>query len=110
MSQVGERRVGVKFCGGCNPQIDRSRLVEQLKEKLTCELQTVRDYDGGKWVVGILLCGCPTVCADRPEVRSLAQRWIVIGGATVESRAVPENDLASFVAFRINNLLDGEES
>ncbi|MGA2404809.1 MAG: hypothetical protein ABSG91_24420, partial [Syntrophobacteraceae bacterium] len=33
------RCVGVKYCGGCNPQIERSRFVDELKKKLARDLR-----------------------------------------------------------------------
>jgi hypothetical protein len=103
--------IGIKYCGGCNPLIERSQFVERLKEALPIDLQPTAGQDGDQWTLGILVCGCPVACADRPEVRELAQNWIVIGGPAVEQHAVPEKELAVVVASMIRELLtEGEES
>jgi hypothetical protein len=94
-------RVGVKYCGGCNPQIDRSRFVDELKAELSGDSHLIACNTGGQWETGILVCGCPVACADRPEVRQTAREWIVVGGQTVEQRAVPERELAAVVASHI---------
>jgi hypothetical protein len=105
------KRIGVKFCGGCNPQIERSEFVERLRDELPDDLQPTADQSGDKWNLGILVCGCPVACADRPEVRDLAQSWIVVGGPMVEQKAVPEKELANVVALKIKEIFtEGEES
>jgi 4-hydroxybutyrate CoA-transferase len=59
-------RIRIKYCGGCNPGYDRSRLVEQMK---------IRLKDGVEWVSSetesydlvIAIQGCETSCADLTE-------------------------------------------
>jgi 4-hydroxybutyrate CoA-transferase len=105
------KRIGVKYCGGCNPLIERSQFVARLKEELSVDLQPTAGQSGEKWDLGILVCGCPVACADRPEVRSLARSWIVVGGPTVEQKAIPEKELANVVALKIKKTVtEGEES
>jgi hypothetical protein len=105
------KRIGVKYCGGCNPLIERSEFVEKLKEELPGDLQPTAGQSGEKWNLGILVCGCPVACADRPEVRNLARNWIVVGGPMVEQKAIPEKELATVVASKIKAIFtEGEES
>ena len=59
-------RVALKFCGGCNPQIERGLLAKRIREGLP-----VSDF---QWVSGeedpdllILINGCATACADTAE-------------------------------------------
>ena len=98
-------RVGVKYCGGCNPQIDRSKFVDELEAELSGFLQLIACNDGRQWEIGIFVCGCPVACADRPEVRQTAREWIVVGGQTVEQRSVLEGELAPVVASLIKEKL-----
>jgi len=57
-------KVGIKYCGGCNPRYDRSSLVNQIvedyKEKITFENVKEKElYDSI-----IVVCGCGSRCAD----------------------------------------------
>ena len=104
------KRIGVKYCGGCNPQIDRSRFVDELKKKLPGDLSLAIGGSMEKWELGILVCGCPVACADRVETRSLAFQWIVVSGLTVESESISENELATVVALKIKEFFEGSNA
>ncbi|AYD40523.1 hypothetical protein D4Z93_08280 [Clostridium fermenticellae] len=59
------KRVGVKFCGNCNPHINTAFLLEQLKNssrdmKFVC-------WEKNKYDILLLLNSCPVGCATRPE-------------------------------------------
>jgi len=56
-------RVGLKYCGGCNPQYDRVQAVEFLRERLKDTVDLASYEDPG--IEGILVVtGCPTACVD----------------------------------------------
>ncbi len=92
--------IGVKYCGGCNPVIDRPALVEEIGRRLPpgCRITTDRPP---YWDLALLVCGCPIACADRPEVRSTARRWIKVAGLTVDLETVPEDRTAEAVIRKI---------
>ena len=56
-------RVGVKYCGGCNPAYDRTALVDRMKERLRGKVEFV---PVGSQDVHVILAvhGCETACAD----------------------------------------------
>jgi len=57
-------RVGVKYCGGCNPEYDRVALVEQI-EKRSGEKIDFTPYGNGKVdLIMAVVHGCKTACAD----------------------------------------------
>jgi 3-hydroxyacyl-[acyl-carrier-protein] dehydratase len=95
------KTIGVKYCGGCNPQIDRSGLVEEIRRRLPPEFRLGTDRPEQPREKALLVCGCPIACADRPEVRRLARRWIRIGGATVDRESVPAEKMAEVVIGKI---------
>ena len=101
------KRIGVKYCGGCNPRIDRSKFVDELKKMLSGDLSLAIGCGTEKWELGILVCGCPTACADRPETRSLALEWIVVSGQIVDFESISENKLATVVALKIKEFFEG---
>jgi len=93
--------IGIKYCGGCNPVIDRARLVEKIKKLLPDEFSLVTDQSTNQWDIGILICGCLTACADKPDFKNLARKWIVIAGNSVDRVTAPELELAEIVVCKL---------
>ncbi len=54
-------KIRVKYCGGCNPNYDRVRLVETLKEKLKGFASIIEEGDAP---LVIVVAGCATACVD----------------------------------------------
>jgi hypothetical protein len=89
-------RVGLKYCGGCNPEYDRVALARHIEEKLQGRVAFVTPESEG---VGLILAveGCSTACADLSafqgkEIRVIintdgAERFIKEIRAQVESFA-----------------------
>jgi hypothetical protein len=59
-----KRRIGLKYCGGCNPRHDRVETARLIKERLKDRIEFVSHEDED--IEGILIItGCPAACADR---------------------------------------------
>jgi len=101
------RCVGIKYCGGCNPQIERSRFVDELQKKLAVDFRLAIRRSTEKWELGVLVCGCRAACADRPGTRSLAREWILVTGPNVDMEPVPEDEMAMVVALKIKKYFEG---
>ena len=56
-------RVGVKYCGGCNPEYDRVALVEKIKERLEGKVSFVLPESEGVDII-LAVHGCKTACSD----------------------------------------------
>ena len=56
-------KVGIKYCGGCNPYYDRVALVKQIESRLQGKVEFVSTENG---YVDVILAveGCKTACAD----------------------------------------------
>jgi len=69
------RRIGLKYCGGCNPKYDRMQAVESIKKRLEEKVDLV-SYEDPDAEETLVVTGCPTACVDlKPfEGRPL---WIV---------------------------------
>lgn len=93
--------IGIKYCGGCNPVIDRAKLVQEIKKLLPDEFSLATDQSTNQWDIGILVCGCLTACADKPDFKNLARKWIVIAGNSVDRVTVPERELAEIVVGKL---------
>ena len=61
-------RVGVKFCGNCNPQVFGGELFRQVIRSIECaaDIEFVT-LDSRDMEVMLIINGCPAACADRPK-------------------------------------------
>jgi hypothetical protein len=72
---IKKYRIGLKYCGGCNPHYDRVQAVGYLWERLkdTVELVSYEDPD----IEGVLVvAGCPTACVDLTTFKGRSV-WVV---------------------------------
>ncbi len=95
------KSIGIKYCGGCNPVIDRAKLIQEIKKLLPREFFLATDKTSAPWDTGILVCGCLTACADKPDYKNLARKWIIVAGNSVECHSTPEKELAEIVLSKI---------
>jgi hypothetical protein len=56
-------KVGIKYCGGCNPYYDRVVLVRQLEKRLAGKVEFVSAANDDVDLV-LAVEGCNTACAD----------------------------------------------
>lgn len=94
--------IGIKYCGGCNPIIDRANLVQKIIRLLPPEFIFAKETSSKPWDIGILVCGCLTACADKPEFKNLARQWIIVAGNSVDLDSAPEEALADIVIRKLN--------
>jgi len=57
------KKVGIKYCGGCNPYYDRVALVERIERLLTGKVEFVSSENRHVDLV-LAVQGCATCCAD----------------------------------------------
>ncbi len=64
----------LKFCGGCNPEYDRSAAADRVRRRLG--KAGYRFVTGeGRTDVAVVICGCACACAD---VSGLVGKRIII--------------------------------
>lgn len=57
-------RIGIKYCGGCNPYYDRVGVVEEIKERLGERFLFLRHDE--KDLAGLIaVSGCSRACATK---------------------------------------------
>lgn len=61
-------RLAIKFCGGCNPEIDRGSVAQRIREELAGEALWVSGEEEADFL--LIINGCRTACADTGENRS----------------------------------------
>jgi hypothetical protein len=99
--QVG---IGIKYCGGCNPLIDRAKMVCEIRKALPPEYSLTTESSSNPWDIGIMVCGCSSACVEKPEIRNLARQWILVAGKSVDLENAPEEKLADIAARKIKKL------
>lgn len=71
-------KIGIKYCGGCNPYYDRVALVRRIEGRLQGKVEFVSpDKDSVELVLAVE--GCKTACADLgsfdgKQIRVITQR------------------------------------
>ena len=68
-------RVGIKYCGGCNPEYDRVALVQHIEESLQGKVEFVNPESEGVGLV-VAVEGCSTACADLSAFQGMEIRII----------------------------------
>ena len=101
--------VRVRYCGGCNPEIDRGRLVKELEAHNRADGDVVTFV--GRAEVGdllLLINGCPRACLEEDDP-GLGQtgKWISVQGERVDLEAVPEEELSHVVWQKIKTMRAG---
>ncbi len=99
--------VEVKYCGGCNPEIDRVGLVEQLQKELDKEgvkTNFVHQDDKDPDLV-LLINGCRHACLNEnlPPPRH-APLVISVKGKVVEDQYLREAEMPHFITRTISRI------
>lgn len=94
----------IKYCGGCNPVINRKKLVSEVVHKL--QQQTLLELVGDGADVGLIVGGCPVCCVNMDEVRPLAGRFVVVGGELVNLVEVPCAQMSDIIVEQILDYFD----
>jgi hypothetical protein len=87
-------RIRVRYCGGCNPEIDRASVVShfvKIAQGAGFWVEFPSDSDAD-WL--LLINGCPRACLEeeRPDVAT-DRRCISVEGTHVGRQPVSEDDL-----------------
>ena len=73
------RQIGVRYCGGCNPRYDRVALVKRIGGFFP-EAEFVTAQAGVKYPAVLVVCGCPSRCANVSDLAVPAGRLIYLSG------------------------------
>jgi len=88
--------IRIKYCGGCNPEIDRPAVVKRLEELfLSSNLKVEFDFNSNrKTDLLILVHGCPHACLEEDNLNSATMTpCFSIQGAMIDYRPVTEEEL-----------------
>ena len=74
-------KVGLKYCGGCNPDYDRVALVKHIQERFHGDVEFVAPETKGTSLI-LVVQGCSTACVDLSAFQGMEIRTITnIAGA-----------------------------
>lgn len=76
-------QLAIKYCGGCNPEVERGEIARILGQALGSEISWTLPEEETELL--ILIQGCATACADRPEVTQKAKALLCVEGKSVSS-------------------------
>lgn len=96
---IGVMKIGIKYCGGCNPVIDRKRLVKRLMQELPDDY-VYEHFNLDDCDIVLLVNGCSLGCAEAPAEADI----ITVAGCTIDGWTYPENELADRVLARLSTL------
>jgi hypothetical protein len=100
-------RVRVKYCGGCNPEIDRGGVVKELEAQIRSGGDDVVIVTGeGDADLLLLVQGCARACLeeDHPELKT-GGPFVSIQGARLDLQPVSEAELPGRVRRKIEAAL-----
>ena len=71
------KRIGLKYCGGCNPSYDRVEYVRKIREVAGNRVEWV-PLDEGDFSALLLVSGCDKQCAEMAEYEETGCRVISV--------------------------------
>jgi hypothetical protein len=85
-------RISIKFCGGCNPRIDRGRIAEKVKAYFSeSGYEVIYNNLDADFI--IYLSGCPASCAKHYSTSGAP--CVVIAACTIDAVVVEENEIST---------------
>lgn len=71
-------RIGVKYCGGCNPRYDRTALAARLKQELGGGVDWVSAASADAPLDFVLVvCGCTAACAEHRNLTGVRGKLVI---------------------------------
>jgi len=93
------KRIAIKYCGLCNPEIDVGRLVEELKKIMNIDIEIITDPTENIDAF-IILNGCKIGCIKKSNY-SYMNNIISVNGTNIDFDAVKEVDLAEKIVDKL---------
>lgn len=93
--------ISIRFCGGCNPRVNRTLIAGSIKEYLTTAGHVVV-YNRTDTPVIVCISGCTASCAEQGVHRGKA---VVIAGSSVDGLVVQEGRVGSIAIKKVRDYL-----
>ncbi|MFZ7102535.1 MAG: hypothetical protein ACOWWO_07745 [Peptococcaceae bacterium] len=95
------KRIGIKYCGNCNPWIDSDEIVKTLQNQLKDGYALV-PWDAGDIRLILIMSGCPADCAQRPDFHGPV---IHVAGYYIDNILYDQNSFFQTLPQRIKDNL-----
>ncbi|MGB6068903.1 MAG: hypothetical protein WBG50_29175 [Desulfomonilaceae bacterium] len=92
--ESGILTIRVRYCGGCNPEIDRASVVSRLGQIMLADgvRSVFRTHGEADWL--LLINGCPRACLEEEDPgMTNGPRCISVEGSHIHYRPVAEEEL-----------------
>lgn len=96
-------RVGIVFCGGCNPRIDRGKLASAVRDRLATLGHEVR-YNSLDVDFTIYVSGCTANCAVKYNSGHCPS--VTVAAATLDAVAATEAELVHNIVMRVRDYFE----
>lgn len=96
-------RIGIIFCGGCNPRIERGQIAAQLRADLLMMGYEVW-YNSLDVDFAIYLSGCMANCAQKYNRNDCPS--VVVAAATLDAVAVDAAELVTDIVTKVRNYFE----
>ncbi len=99
--------IGIRYCGGCNPQIDRSKVIRNLNKflkKIGLKVDFTTDKKRATDIV-LLINGCMHACLQEEYLRSnYNYQHISVKGEMVDDQYIKEESIPELLINKITGL------
>ena len=99
--------IGIRYCGGCNPQIDRSGVIRSLRKALkkrSIAIDLTVDRQRSVDLV-LLINGCMHACIEEAYLKEgHATQFISVRGEMVDDSFIAEARIPDFLSKKISDL------
>ncbi len=93
-------KLRIKYCGGCNPLINRKKLVDEV---LNClKVSTPVEITQKHADIALVVCGCSVACVDLAKIRNHAEYVILVAGNYINHYQVSSDQMATIICQLIN--------
>lgn len=100
---MSEKLVSIKFCGGCNPRIDRACIAGEVKGKMTAYGYGVI-FNSLEADFIVYLSGCTASCATRYSTSE--KPGVTIAASTIDTQQVDEKELGSLISQKARDYFE----
>lgn len=99
-TDAGARPVEVRFCGGCNPHIDRLAVAEAV----IAAIATIDTGTSTSSPPTVYVCGCQRACAAGHRLRIADRPAVVVAGECVDGVPTAADRLAEAVVDALEEI------
>ena len=96
-------KVSIKFCGGCNPRIDRVGIAAKIKNHFAPDRVEVV-YNSLEADIIVYISGCPSSCASRQAASGKSH--VIIAGTCIDDVVGDEEYLSMIAIKKVRDYLE----